>query len=125
MKMIKINLSDVVLLLVYATTTATGNVVLEVGAKRIASVSDGPLATIAAAATNVHLWLGLGLYGFSFLLWLWLLSFIPLRYAYPISATSLLIAPLLSGILTREFPPPLYWIGLTLVTFGLSLVVTK
>ena len=38
---------------------------------------------------------------------------------------SLLIVPLLSGLMTREFPAPLYWVGIVLVIIGLTLVVTK
>jgi hypothetical protein len=122
--MMNIRQSDILLLLIYAALTATGNLVLEAGASRLTS-TDGPLATVIAALSNGRLWIGLGLYGCSFLLWLWLLSFIPLRFAYPISATSLVIAPLLAGAITGDFPQARYWIGLGFVVGGLSLVATR
>jgi drug/metabolite transporter (DMT)-like permease len=113
-------------LIAYATLMATGNLVLEAAAQRLRlSQATSLFDTAMSALTNGYLWLGLAIYGFSFVLWLWLLSFIPLRYAYPIAATSIIIVPLLSGLITREFPPTLYWIGITLVFVGLTLVVTK
>jgi drug/metabolite transporter (DMT)-like permease len=113
-------------LLLYATLTATGNLVLAAAAQRLrlsqaTSFSD----TLMSALTNGYLWLGFGIYGFSLVFWLWLLSFIPLRYAFPIAATSIIIVPLLSGLISRDFPPTLYWVGITLVIIGLTLVVTK
>ena len=111
-------------LIAYATLMATGNLVLEAAATRLAPAST-VYETVLANVSNVFIWLGLAIYAFSFVLWLWLLSFIPLRYAYPIAATSIIIAPLLSGLIYRTFPLPLYWVGLVLVTIGLSLVATR
>jgi drug/metabolite transporter (DMT)-like permease len=111
-------------LIAYATLMATGNLVLEAAATRIAQANT-LYETVLANASNVFIWLGLAIYAFSFVLWIWLLSFIPLRYAYPIAATSIVIAPLLSGLIYRSFPQPLYWVGLVLVTVGLSLVATR
>ena len=54
-----------------------------------------------------------------------LLSFIPLRFALPLAMTSIVIAPLLSGIINKSFPQPLYWVGLALVMGGVSLVLAK
>jgi drug/metabolite transporter (DMT)-like permease len=118
----KITAYEIGLLLIYATLTATGNIFLARAALRIAS-ENSILVSIVGASTSVYLWLGLALYGVSFLLWLWLLSFIPLVYAYPISAVSLAIAPLLGGLISHQFPGPLYWVGLTIVIFGLSVIV--
>lgn len=121
-----IPLTHVALLVAYAALMAIGNLVLEAAAGRIRMAqAQTPLELVLAGLGNPYLWSGLVIYGFSFILWLWLLSFIPLRYAYPVAATSLLIVPLLSGLLTRSFPPPFYWIGIVLVIVGLSLVVTK
>jgi drug/metabolite transporter (DMT)-like permease len=121
-----IPIMHVALLIAYATLMATGNLVLEAAAMRLRTAhAQTLLEIILAGLGNFYLWLGLTIYAFSFVLWLWLLSFIPLRYAYPVAATSLLIVPLLSGLITREFPQPLYWIGILLVIIGLTLVVTK
>jgi len=121
-----IPIAHVALLIAYATLMAAGNLVLEMAAARFRiSHAATVLEALGAIAGNAYLWLGLAIYGFSFFLWLWLLSFIPLRYAYPVAATSLIIVPLLSGLITREFPPLLYWVGITLVFVGLTLVVTK
>jgi drug/metabolite transporter (DMT)-like permease len=121
-----IPIMNVVLLIAYATLMAMGNLVLEAAAGRLrAARAETLFEIILAGLGNFYLWLGLTIYAFSFVLWLWLLSFIPLRYAYPVAATSLLIVPLLSGLITREFPQPLYWIGIVLVIIGLTLVVTK
>jgi drug/metabolite transporter (DMT)-like permease len=121
-----IPIMHVAMLVAYATLMAMGNLVLEAAAVRLrAAQAETLLDIILAGLSNFYLWLGLGIYAFSFVLWLWLLSFIPLRYAYPVAATSLLIVPLLSGLMTREFPQPLYWIGIVLVIIGLTLVVTK
>ena len=50
---------------------------------------------------------------------LWRLS------ALPLAMTSIVIAPLLSGIINKSFPQPLYWVGLALVMGGVSLVLAK
>lgn len=94
--MIKISGLQIALLVAYATIMATGNLLLETAASRFTS-TNGLLAIIQTAPTNIYLWMGLALYTFSFVFWLWLLSFTPLRYAYPIAATSILLAPLLAG----------------------------
>jgi drug/metabolite transporter (DMT)-like permease len=121
-----IPITHVALLIAYAALMAMGNLVLEAAAVRLRTAHAQTLVEIILAGlSNFYLWLGLTIYAFSFVLWLWLLSFIPLRYAYPVAATSLLIVPLLSGLITREFPQPLYWIGIVLVIIGLTLVVTK
>lgn len=118
--------AHIALVIGYAALLATGNLVLEAAALRLrASSAQTVLEIILAGLGNAYLWIGLTIYAFSFVFWLWLLSFIPLRYAYPTAATSLLIVPLLSGLMTREFPPPLYWFGIVLVIVGLTLVITK
>jgi multidrug transporter EmrE-like cation transporter len=114
----------ILLLVVYATSTATGNLALEVAAPRI-NATNGLTAALVSTVTNPALWLGIALYGFSFLFWLWLLSFIPLRYAYPVSSMSIVIAPLISGIIYKDLPHGTYWIGLGFVITGLTLIVTR
>ena len=118
--------THVALLIAYATLMAAANLVLEAAAGRFrAAQAQTVLELFLAGLSNIYLWTGLAIYACSFVIWLWLLSFIPLRYAYPVAATSLLIVPLLSGLITRSFPPPTYWIGIVLVIVGLTLVVTK
>jgi drug/metabolite transporter (DMT)-like permease len=121
-----IPLAHIALLIAYATLMAAANLVLEAAAGRFrAAQAQTVLEILLAGLGNLYLWVGLAIYAFSFVIWLWLLSFIPLRYAYPVAATSLLIVPLLSGLITRSFPQPTYWIGIVLVIVGLTLVVTK
>jgi len=121
-----IPLTHIVLLIAYATLMAAANLVLEAAAGRFrAAQAQTAIEILLAGLGNLYLWAGLAIYAFSFVIWLWLLSFIPLRYAYPVAATSLLIVPLLSGLITRSFPQPTYWIGIVLVIVGLTLVVTK
>jgi drug/metabolite transporter (DMT)-like permease len=121
-----IPLAHIALVVGYAAVIATGNLVLEAAAQRLrASSAQTAFEMVLAGLGNVYLWIGLTIYAVSFVVWLWLLSFIPLRYAYPTAATSLLIVPLLTGLMTREFPPPLYWVGIVLVIVGLTLVVTR
>jgi drug/metabolite transporter (DMT)-like permease len=121
-----ISFAHIALVVGYAAVIATGNLVLEAAALRLrASSAQTVLDIVLAGLTNAYLWIGLTIYAFSFVIWIWLLSFIPLRYAYPTAATSLLIVPLLTGLMTREFPQPQYWIGIVLVIVGLTLVVTK
>ena len=121
-----IPLTHIVLLIAYATLMAAANLVLEAAAGRFrAAQAQTVFEILLAGLGNLYLWTGLAIYAFSFVIWLWLLSFIPLRYAYPVAATSLLIVPLLSGLITRSFPQPTYWIGIVLVIVGLTLVVTK
>jgi drug/metabolite transporter (DMT)-like permease len=120
----QISFGYVLLLLAYAALMATANLLLEAGAARIAQ-GGTIVATIVANLSNVFLWLGLSIYAFAFFLWVWLLSFIPLRFALPLAMTSIVIAPLLSGIINKSFPQPLYWVGLALVMGGVSLVLAK
>ena len=121
-----IPLTHIALLIAYATLMAAANLVLEAAAGRFrVAQAQTAFEILLAGLGNLYLWTGLAIYAFSFVIWLWLLSFIPLRYAYPVAATSLLIVPLLSGLITRSFPQPTYWIGIVLVIVGLTLVVTK
>ena len=121
-----IPLTHIVLLIAYATLMAAANLVLEAAAGRFRTAQAHTVFEIVVAGLgNLYLWAGLAIYAFSFVIWLWLLSFIPLRYAYPVAATSLLIVPLLSGLITKSFPQPTYWVGIVLVIVGLTLVVTK
>jgi drug/metabolite transporter (DMT)-like permease len=114
----------VLLLLAYAALMATANLLLEAGAMRLGR-ADTIIAVIMMNLSNWFIWIGLSIYAFSFFLWIWLLSFIPLRFALPLAMTSIVIAPLLSGLITRSFPQPLYWVGLALVMAGVALVLAK
>ena len=104
----------VLLLLAYAALMATANLLLEAGAARIAQ-DDTIVAAITMNLSNGFIWLGLSIYAFSFFLWIWLLSFIPLRFALPLAMTSIVIAPLLSGIITKSFP---HWFGARYATYA-------
>jgi drug/metabolite transporter (DMT)-like permease len=116
--------THILFLLIYATSTASGNLALATAAPLLKPAS-GLIAGFMSAMMSPYLWLGVALYGFSFLFWLWLLSFIPLRYAYPISSLSIVIAPLVSGLISKDFPHTAYWIGLGLVITGLTLIVSQ
>jgi len=103
---------------------ATGQLVLAMAAKRIAFGGAG-LVLISSAVLNKWLWVGIALYIFATALWLYILSFVPLRYAYPIAATSIALAPLFEGFITGDFPAPKYWLGLSAILFGVGVVTSR
>lgn len=114
----------VALLLFYAFIMAVGNLVL---AKASSGIDfSGGIANIAQnALLNGYLWGGILLYGFALVFWLWLLSFIPLRYAYPVATTAILFAPLIAATMGGEIPSLKYWLGVVTVIVGLSAITSS
>lgn len=58
------------------------------------------------------------------LLWVWLLRTVPLSRAYPFTAGTLVLVPLLSVWLLKESVSMTYMCGAALVILGLALIAT-
>lgn len=72
--------------------------------------------------TNVHVISGAVLYALSFLLWLYVLSKAKLSYAYPFISLSYILVIFLSYIILGEPFSKEIWIGVILVTVGISII---
>ena len=111
------------MLLAYASIMAIGQLIFAAASKDI-PFRSGLSEALAAAATSRWLWAGMILYGIATAIWLFILSIVPLRYAYPLAATSIALAPLFYGIVTGDFPAARYWAGLLLIIAGMALVTS-
>src|SRR3989344_2906891 len=72
--------------------------------------------------TNPLVLLGLGFYGLSAVLWLLVLSKESLSFVYPLVAFSYVLTVFLSRTVLHEAVPPLRWLGLIVIVFGILLV---
>jgi drug/metabolite transporter (DMT)-like permease len=122
-RLIVIPMTHIGLLVAYACVMAIGNIVLAEAARGIHGASLGD--AIVNVLTSIYFWLGLLIYAVSIVCWLWLLSFIPLRYAYPVAATSIMLAPLFQAALTGDWPALKYWFGVAIVISGLAMIATS
>jgi drug/metabolite transporter (DMT)-like permease len=121
--MIAIPMTHIGLLIGYASIMAMGNIVLAEAARGIQGVP--PYEAVLSVLKSYYFWLGLVIYAVSIVCWLWLLSFIPLRFAYPIAAMSIMLAPLFQASVTGDWPAAKYWLGVAIVIGGLSLIATS
>jgi multidrug transporter EmrE-like cation transporter len=80
-------------------------------------------AALISLAGNTTFYLVLAIYGVATLLWIWLLSRIPLAQAYPWTALSVVVVPMLSIMLFGEMVRPLFWVGVALIAAGI--VITQ
>lgn len=83
----------------------------------------GAIGIISQILLQPGFWIGGSLYAAATVLWIWLLSRIPLSIAYPISAFSFVIVPILSWFLFSEPISIRYWVGLSLIIVGVLVIV--
>jgi len=74
-------------------------------------------------SSNVELWAGFMFYVLNFFIWITVLSKADLSFAFPIGSITYILIPLLSVIFLHEQTNFLQWMGILLITIGISLVI--
>jgi len=74
-------------------------------------------------SSHVELWAGLMFYILNFFVWITVLSRSDLSFAFPVASISYILIPLLSVIFLHERTNFLHWLGIFLITFGITLVI--
>lgn len=102
-------------------TNVAGNSALTNGMHRLGNIGNSPVDLIAAL---FHPWVALGVA----LLIVWtlthmaLLSWADLSYVMPVTALSYVVTAFAGRLLLGEYVSPYRWIGIVLVTAGVTLV---
>jgi multidrug transporter EmrE-like cation transporter len=114
------------LILISVTLAAVAQVTLKVGMNHVTDANGGQLALNAESlkqiATQVWVWVGLVIFAFSAVLWLLALSRADLSFAYPFAALGYVIIVAASILFLGEHVPPLGWVGVALIVFGILLI---
>jgi len=108
----RLALSQVALLITYATGMAGGQVLFKAAALRY--LPDGTVAERAVSLVfNAYFLVAVALYVALTVIWVCLLTFIPLSRAYPfVVALAFAITPLLGAWCSQSRSPPSSWPGL-------------
>jgi drug/metabolite transporter (DMT)-like permease len=96
-----------------------GQIVLSLASKDIFS---NEIISIQVILKSKWLWLGIAIYALSMILWIYILSKFDIKYAYPISATAIFFAAIFQSLLQKTMPTGNYWLGLTFVIVGLTIL---
>ena len=110
---------NVTLTLLFAVIMGGGQIVLSLAAKDLFP-KDG--FSIKSALFSHWLWLGIVIYAFAMIFWIYILSRFDIKYAYPISATAIFFAAIFQSMIHKTFPSISYWVGLSVVIIGLSIL---
>lgn len=113
---VSLSLGQLIGLITFAVSMATGQVLFKLGATKVEPATDlngwmnlifHPLVVTA-----------LVLYGAATFLWLWLLQRIPLTTAYPFAALAFVLVPLGGWLFFNESVNGKYIMGVTLILGG-------
>jgi drug/metabolite transporter (DMT)-like permease len=119
----RLALSQIALLLAYATGMAGGQLLFKAAALRY--VPDGPVGErLLSIVLNSYFLGAMVLYGGLTILWVWVLTFTPLSRAYPFVALAFAITPLLGGLVFGEPIGLRLMLGIALILGGLLLVAS-
>lgn len=98
--------ASTILTLCVVVLMAIGQVLFKVASRHL---PDGPFTTLEALwklSTNIYLVVGIVLYGLTTILWVSVLRDAPVSRAYPVTALTLLIVPIIGILLFKE---PFSW----------------
>ncbi len=117
---------SIALLLVSVVFATAGQLTLKAAMESIgrigaAEVSDAA-QTVTRAVKEPLLWIGLVLFGVSAVFWLVVLSRVDLSLAYPFVGVSYVVVVALARFIFHENVPPLRWIGVSIIAFGIALI---
>ena len=114
-----LTLGQLVGLVTFAISMATGQVLFKLGATRVppAESLEGWVSLIFQPIVIT----ALGLYGAATFLWLWLLQKIPLTTAYPFAALAFVLVPLGGWLFFNESVNLKYMGGVALILSGVIL----
>ena len=114
-----LSLAQLIGLVTFALSMATGQVLFKLGATRVAPASDldGWISLIFQPIVIT----ALALYGAATFLWLWLLQKIPLTTAYPFAALAFILVPFGGWLFFDESVNIKYMGGVSLILAGVIL----
>ena len=118
----RLGVFSLVLILGSVGLGAAGQALMKQGTQGIEGSSFWPI--LSQAFTEHLVLLGISAYIFSSALWLIVLSRVPLSVAYPFGAISYVLV-IGIALLSGEVVPPMRWLGVGLITFGILLISSK
>lgn len=107
-------------LLIWIALLALGQIFFKYAAKQ--TDTGGVKLFILSLLSNAPFWIALIIYGMATFLWIYILSHTPLKLAYPFSALSFFIVPLLAWYLFAEPLNLMYFIGIFFICIGLIVI---
>ena len=114
------------LLVISVTLAVIGQLTLKSAMDQVGYIGGdqvrSPKETILRVAKEPKLWIGLAIFGLSSIFWLVVLSRIALTVAYPLVGLSYIVVVALGRFLFHEHVPPLRWVGVSVIAFGIALI---
>lgn len=107
-------------LLIWVLLLSSGQLFFKIAADHLRK--DSAQAFVLSLITSKAFWAALVIYGIATLLWIFILSHTPLRLAYPFSALSFFVVPLLARYFFNEPLSLSYFLGLSLIASGLFVI---
>lgn len=114
-----LSLGQIIGLVTFALSMATGQVLFKLGATRVEPATD--LSGWMNLIFHPLVITALTLYGAATFLWLWLLQRIPLTTAYPFAALAFVLVPLGGWLFFNESVNAKYVMGVALILGGVLL----
>jgi drug/metabolite transporter (DMT)-like permease len=116
----RLTLGQIVLLAIYGTGMAGGQLLFKMAAQRSTPSAGNRLIELTA---NIYFFAAFALYCGLAVLWVWILTFTPLSRAYPFVALAFAITPFLAVWLFGEPITLRVGFGVAAILLGLLLVV--
>ncbi|MEM6450877.1 MAG: hypothetical protein AAF703_11235 [Cyanobacteria bacterium P01_D01_bin.105] len=118
--------SEIGLLLFSVVSAACGQLLLKLGAIKIAAIESTAIwERIVAAAVIPEIMSGLAAYGLSAVVYILLLTRVKLSVAAPSTALIYILSVLIGIFVFKEPVPLLRWLGLALIACGVVLVISQ
>ena len=116
-------LPNILILIVYAFGLSLGQVLFKISADR--AKGDPSNSFLLSLLSNGYFFLALVIYGGLTLVWVWILTRVPLSRAYPFVVLAFVFTPVLAALVFGEALNLWYFTGLSLILFGLGVLVWK
>ncbi len=113
-----LNRLDWLLLVIGVVLSASGAILLKVGAVNI-SYSTNLVSVASQIILNWKIILGVLFYAIPVLIWIYLLKSIDVSYLQPLFASIYVITPLFAKWFLGEDLNPIKWIGISIVIIGI------
>lgn len=116
-----IQLKDIVLLGLFPMVMSIGQILFRTCA--VAQTGKGMKASVIGLLTSPTFFLACAFYIAATGYWIWLLTRYPLSVAYPIAILSVVFTPLIDKYFFKCQLSGMYWIGLSIMVFGVFIIV--
>ena len=105
---------------------AVGALLMKVGAGQMGAIqldsSQAVIGFLAKMVTSPTILGGMALYFFSAALWLYLLTKLDISVVQPVLALTYVATPILAIFFLNEEVPPIRWVGILIIIFGVFVV---